>query len=223
MALAAAYDGIDPAKVMRFQEGGPERPASTVFPFFWPAPDAPHDPHAFLVRYGMGTQSSAHYHGADQFQIVVEGKGKLGHHELGTVSVHFARGYTPYGPLIPDKQEGWAFLTLRVRHNPVGTQRLPGAADKLKAMPDRRPFQASVPGVSFEGEGIKDVPTIRNEEGLFVSTIKLQPNASATAPDPSKGDGQYIVVTRGSLLHDGKEYRGLATVFVRETESAYTV
>jgi rubredoxin len=169
----------------------------------------------------MGTHSSAHYHGADQFQIVVEGKGKLGHHELGTVSVHFARGYTPYGPLTPDKQEGWAFMTLRVRPNPVGTQRLPGAAEKLKAMPNRRPFQVSAT-VSFDREGVADVPAIRNEEGLFVSTIKLAPNGKALAPAPAGGDGQYIVVTRGSLVHAGREYKSLTVVYVSENESAYT-
>lgn len=219
MSIARSYDDIDPATILRSENRGPNDPANEAAYFFRAGANEPHDPTAFLVR--MGSQGAAHYHGTDQFQIVVEGRGRLGRHELAPVSVHYSRGYTPYGPLFPDEKLGWGFLTLRTRLNVEGTQRVALSADKLKRMPDRKPWQASVP-VSFEEQGLAEMPILHTDDGLLVQTLKLAPGAREVCPSPAEGDGQYLVVSHGSLIHEGKEHRGLTLVFIRNDEGAYT-
>jgi len=38
------------------------------------------------------------------------------------------------------------------------------------------------------------------------------------APDPSDSNGQYLIVVRGSLLYQGKEYKSLTVAFVKPEE-----
>ena len=53
-----------------------------------------------------------------------------------------------------------------------GTQRIPAATEKLKKIPNRKPWQASV-HVSFDQKGLADVPELKNDEGLFVQTLNF--------------------------------------------------
>jgi quercetin dioxygenase-like cupin family protein len=52
-----------------------------------PADDALH-PMAFLVEKRPGAVIRPHFHQADQFQVVVAGRGMLGDHEFSDGSVH---------------------------------------------------------------------------------------------------------------------------------------
>ncbi|MBI4195557.1 MAG: hypothetical protein HY526_10805, partial [Betaproteobacteria bacterium] len=96
MPLVVAYEEIEPEQIRR-SPGGPDRPASTNFPFFRATSDTPDAPTAFLAQYDPGDKSSTHFHQVDQFQILVRGKGTLGRHEVAPYYVHFSRAYTPYG------------------------------------------------------------------------------------------------------------------------------
>src|SRR5262245_25555331 len=125
MSLVLAYADIKPESI-RKNPGGPDRPASTNYPFVRATAEAPDGPTAFLAQYPPGDNSSTHYHAVDQFQILVQGKGRMGRHDVAPYFVHFARAYTPYGPLHADEKTGWTFMTLRVRYD-AGAQRLPGA------------------------------------------------------------------------------------------------
>src|SRR5262249_50691449 len=69
-------------------------------------------PQAFLSQGDPSRATRAHFHALDQFQIVMKGKGRLGRHDLIPYGVHFARAYTPYGPLVADAV-GMTHLTLR--------------------------------------------------------------------------------------------------------------
>src|SRR6202020_2818031 len=51
-------------------------------------------PMAFLVEQDPGSTASAHYHQADQFQVIVGGRGVMGTHEATPVTVHFAGRHT---------------------------------------------------------------------------------------------------------------------------------
>ncbi|MGH8617599.1 MAG: rubredoxin [Burkholderiales bacterium] len=179
-------------------------------------------PQAFMIRYDPGRVSRTHFHVSDQFQIVIGGKGKLGRHDMGLYSVHFARAYTPYGPLTADTgPEGMTFFTLR-RRSDEGAQRLPESKAVLDQRPNRRPWQMTQ-AVSFEtkdaapakgGVSIRLVEALKNEEGLATYSLNMEPRAAAHAPDPSNGDGQYILVLEGSLLHEGREHKAPAVVSV---------
>src|SRR5690242_19751674 len=59
-------------------EGAPDPEMGTLFPM------------AFLVEQDPGSTAAAHYHQADQFQVIVGGRGIMGTHEAKPVMVHFA-------------------------------------------------------------------------------------------------------------------------------------
>src|SRR4029077_15816797 len=48
-------------------------------------------------------------------------------------------------------------------------------------------------------------------------------HVKASSPDPAHGDGQYLVVVKGSLWHDNKEHKALALVFVKPDEGPYQI
>ena len=219
MPLVLAIDDIKPEFVKYAQPG---RKGSTDTIFFEDRNETPDAPTAFLVEYIPGRFSGAHYHPHDEFQILTHGKGTFGRHEVSPYDVHFARAFTPYGPLLSDKDGGWGFLTLRSRSR--GLKRID--FDKLKQMPDRRPWQIIKKiAVPSQGPGVnlKHDPDIRDDQGLFTCTLTMGPNTRTTAPSPSSGDGQFVVVVKGSLLHDNREHKALIIVFVKPTEDAFQI
>jgi hypothetical protein len=66
-----------------------------------PADDALH-PMAFLVEKGPGALTRPHFHQADQFQVVVAGRGMLGDHEFSDGAVQYTDAYSAYGPIVAE-------------------------------------------------------------------------------------------------------------------------
>src|SRR5918997_5705706 len=65
-------------------------------------PDAPPPPGpevvypmAFLVEQSAGSTVQAHFHAANQFQVVVAGRGMLGRHEVAPICVHYTNVHRP--------------------------------------------------------------------------------------------------------------------------------
>ncbi len=186
--------------------------------------DQPDMPHANLNGHEPGSYfSEAHYHENDQFQVVVDGKFKIGRHELTPYCIHFARAYTPSGPLVSDGT-GFTFLVMRAHRDP-GAQRLSEHRARLEQVSRRQPWQVSQK-VTFpapESRPSKDVllhevPNVKDDQGLAAYTLILKPNVKITAPDPAGGDGQYLVVVKGSFWHDNKEHNAVGLVFVKPHE-----
>ncbi len=223
MAQIAAYEDITADQVIRNRGNDPDHPSADVYPFIGRPKDGA-QANAFLVRYIPGTTSSTHYHAADQMQIIVEGKGRLGHHDMTPYQVHFSRAYTPYGPLLPDAGEGWAFVNLRTRADPGGAQRLSVAREKLFQIPNRRPFQVSCP-VHFPAPAAvaatAPIAGLSNDEGLAGLAVTLQAHGRMTAPSASHGDGQYVVAVKGGLVHEGRLRRALAIVHIAPGEPPF--
>ena len=222
MPLVVSYDEITPDKIRR-NPGGPDSPASTNYPFFRATPDTPDAPSAFLAQYDPGDKSCTHFHQVDQFQILVQGKGTMGRHEVEPYYVHFARAYTPYGPLNADEKVGWTFMTLRTRFDP-GAQRLPGALPKLQQVRDRKPWQvtcmAQFPGRT-SGVTVQENPDIKDERGLYVRSITMAPGARMTAPSPAEGAGQYVIVVKGTLVHGDRARQALTVIYSTPDEEAF--
>jgi quercetin dioxygenase-like cupin family protein len=63
-----------------------------------PADEAPH-PMAFLVKKGPGAVTRPHFHQADQFQVVVAGRGMLGDRDFSDGTVHYTITPTPTRPM----------------------------------------------------------------------------------------------------------------------------
>src|SRR2546428_97397 len=52
---------------------------------------------AWLAQGDPDIVTHPHYHTVDQFQVIAEGRGKFGRHDVAPYCVHFSRAYTPYG------------------------------------------------------------------------------------------------------------------------------
>ena len=193
-------------------------------------PDQLELPHATLNGHEPGGYFlETHYHERDQFQVAIDGSFTIGRHLLTPYSVHFTRAYTPYGPLVSQGQ-AFSFMVLRAHRDP-GARRMPKSRELLRQVVDRRPWQISQP-VSFPPPEarpastdvlLNQVPNIQDDQGLAVYTLVVKPNAKAIAPDPTRTDGQYLIVVKGSFWHDDKEHKAIGLVFVTPQEGPYEI
>ncbi len=230
MTLAIAYDEAreiirkPAAALIKTSQGGG---TNTKFFEFQDAPDMPH---ASLNQHDQGYYNSTHFHVVDQFQVVVEGEGTLGRHQLEPYVVHFTRAYTPYGPLISNTKDGLTFFALRA-HRDRGPQSLPKEMDQLKRVVNRRPWQRSA-HVDFpvlsehsvaEQSLMSAIPEIKDDFGLAAYALTAKPDAVIHTPDPANGDGQYLVAVKGSLIFQGKEYKAKALAFIKPDEGSLEI
>lgn len=188
--------------------------------FIDPDPQNPATPQAFLVEGTPGRVIKPHFHDYDQYQVIVSGDGLMGKHQLTVNAVHYSRAHTPYGPILFG--EGMGFLTLRAVKD-GGAQYLddPEKRSKLDAINNRHPFQVTE-APKFEavkaGASLHTFNVIKDEQGLSSHSMSVAPNARAMAPDPADTNGQYLIVVRGSLLYQGREYKALTVAFVKPEE-----
>jgi rubredoxin len=223
MPLVVAMSEIPANKVNQPGSNQPGSPGALSTTFFRAGKETPDAPTAALNRYpgGESRYSAAHFHAVDQFQVMMEGSGTMGRHAVQPYSVHFSRAYTPYGPLISAKETGWGFIVLRSRRD-SGAQRFPDSLEKLKTIPNRNPWQVTAAARFAEVTGdvaTLDVPEIQDEQGLYTRTITLASNARTSSPDQKGGDGQYIVLVNGSVLHEGVEKPSPTVIFLKRDEA----
>ena len=182
-------------------------------------------PMAFLAEGTPHRVIKPHFHEVDQFQVIVKGGGVIGKHPLSLNAVHFSRAHTPYGPLTGDER-GVGFLTLRATWDP-GAQYLhnPDSKDKLVTLEGRKPWQVTEAPV-FEGNAEVNVhpfKEIKDERGLAAFSIKLAPGASMMSPDITQTNGQYLIVTSGSLTYEGKDYKAVSIGFSKPSEKPFLI
>ena len=186
--------------------------------------DASDSPQGFLIESSPNRLLRTHFHEVDQFQVIVAGDGTLAKHDLAYGGVHFARAFTPYGPIINGKG-GLSFLTLRARRDPEYAQFIPECKARLVET-KRKPWQITrLPEFVSTTDGctVKPLSDMNDANGLSAVACTLAPGASYVAPDPAGTDGQYIVVLGGSVVHDSRNCRGLAVGFVHRSEAAYRI
>lgn len=227
MPQVIALSEIPANKVNQQGSTAPGSPGARSTTFMRATPEMPDAPTAAINRYegGKSRYSAAHFHEVDQFQVIMDGSGELGRHHVKPYYVHFSRAYTPYGPLQSDKDTGWAFMVLRSRRD-SGALRFPQSLEKLKQIPNRNPWQVTT-DVTFPAQtsdvNVQDIPEIKDEHGLFTKTIAMAANARMMSPDPTIGDGQYVIVVKGSLIYESTERVAPAVVFLRRDEPAFEI
>lgn len=219
MPQIAAFEDV---KVNRKER---QTPTGTAWRTNFIDPDAndPATAQAFLVEGTPGRVIRSHYHDHDQYQVIVSGDGVLGKHQLQVNAVHFSRRHTPYGPIVFG--QGMGFLTLRA-HQDAGAQYIdePEKLAKLKSVDQRKPWQATEMPKFHATTGSAALHTfneIRDDEGLASFSMSVAPNAKALAPDPADSNGQYLIVVRGSLHYEGREYKALSVVFIKPQEGPF--
>lgn len=157
-------------------------------------------PQAFAVRTEAGGRPlRPHFHTVDQFQVVVEGGGRLGHHELRRGSVHYADALRTYGPLAAGPA-GLTYLTLRCDAD-TGASYMPGSRDELArlraASPDARRRNLTVdPAPAVAGRWLD---RHADDDGLRIARLDLAPGAGGDGPTVG-GRGAWLVVLEGSVL-----------------------
>ena len=95
-------------------------------------------PQGFLVQQPPGSVTRPHFHETNQFQVFVGGGGHFGKRPAAPLTVQYASGHTPYGP-ISANDEGLLYYTLRQRWDP-------GAKYARDARSSRSRKTASAPG-----------------------------------------------------------------------------
>jgi hypothetical protein len=163
-------------------------------------------PMAFLVEKDPRAVVKPHFHQADQYQVVVQGGGRLGQHDVGTVAVHYTDAWSAYGPIVA-ADEGIAWFTLRNAWD-SGARYMPGARDQLRAARShnfrhREATAAPMPVASATELAHTDQLSCMTvieptTDGLATWRYRLPANASVSGPDPRAGGGQFWIVLSGT-------------------------
>lgn len=193
--------------------------------------DEPEAPHAFLIEVPANSETPAHFHRVPQYQVFVQGGGKLGRrHNVDIVTIHYTDEFTGYGPIVA-AAEGLSYFTLRGFFDP-GAEYVdrPGAREKLR--PSARRYL--VIGCDRVGVSSEECMTTRSgvdcdcviephDDGLAAHVLRAGPASTITGPDPSAGGKQYWLVLKGSLVHAGEEYPRHSLGWISHSENAPTV
>jgi hypothetical protein len=212
--------------------GPPPSPASSnsvhpdapnPFEYTVPAPGETREPQAFLVEQAPGAIVHPHFHFVDQFQIVVDGDGRLGRHEVRSISAHFASACTGYGPITPGEQ-GLKYFSLRASADETGAQFLATNMHKMRKLPKRHAVTPAVVPSEPQALAARTQPQIdtvlREDDGLGVFMLRVPPNATLRAPDPAHTGGQSMIVAAGALLHAGASLDRWSCLYVSPDEPA---
>jgi len=167
-------------------------------------------PMAFLVEKDAGAVVKPHFHQADQYQIVVQGGGRLGIHDIATIAVHYTDAYSSYGPIIA-AEEGVSWFTLRNAWDP-GARYMPQERQLLREARARFQHREATCGplpplTEAELAGLT-VPTgteviQSTKDGLGTWRYAIPAGGSVTGPDPASGGGQFWVVASGTAAVAG--------------------
>jgi hypothetical protein len=179
------------------------------------------EPSAFLVQYRPvpGGAIRPHFHKVAQFQVVIAGDGRIGKVPVPPISFQYADPSTPYGPITPiDEQEGIDFLTLRpVARN--GLWWMPGNNHELEGRLRRNRASTVPPDAPLPASGAEREDMIeRDDDGLAGYLVRLAPGAEEAMEVPEPSAGQYHLVTRGTIIYEGRELERMALLFLNSGE-----
>jgi hypothetical protein len=183
-------------------------------------------PQAFLVEQPSNAITPAHFHEPNQFQVFVDGVGRIGAFPTSPLTVQYANGHTPYGPIVAGEQ-GVRYFTLRQSWDP-GAKYLPASKDKLVKGNQRARVKGNI-ALADDAERLarrdvqSDVVFAPEADGLAAWMWRLPPGARATLPSGADAGGQYLLVGGGSLVADDIDLSRLSTIYVSSDEPAYEV
>jgi hypothetical protein len=198
---------------------GGGKATKTLFLGKWEKPRTPEpgvSPQGYTVRQEHQNITHAHYHQTEQWQVIVEGGGKLGRANVAPVALHFTDPYTAYGPIVPE-QEGLTYFTLRARSDPGACTLRP--SKRRFILKDTSELRIGTPeALRARKETALDTIVERHDDGLAAWMLRLPPGVPAAWPAECGGAGRHLMVAAGTLIHDGKSlpYESLAFAYAGE-------
>lgn len=188
-------------------------------------------PQLLLVEQPVpGSTVLSHYHSQDQFQVFLDGTGKLGRHAVGPFTLHYTSRYTGYGPIVAG-DEGLSYYVLRPSYDTLGTGQYlvkPETLEALKKHPGPRK-SILTPPIEPVPESLRTLAAMtvnrliegaedrEAERGLLAQVVCLGPDMEFSGPDPASGGGQMLLVIAGSIEHaDAPLYPRAGIALTRE-------
>jgi len=183
-------------------------------------------PQGFLVHQPPNAITPAHFHEPNQFQVFVYGNGRMGAAPAKPLTVQYANGHTPYGPIVAG-DEGVKYFTLRQRWDP-GAKYLPASKELLQKGNQRTRLKSGIAVAADEERRARtdtsSEPILKEEaDGLAAWIWRLAPSSTAILPDPKTCGGQYLIVVAGSMLSDKATLDLHSTVYITPEENAFKV
>lgn len=178
-------------------------------------------PTVFLIEQLENTVLAAHFHLQNQFQLFVEGTGKIGGHEIAPITVHYAGAFTGYGPLVAGP-EGLKYFTLRPVFEQGGLP-VKGAGGKMRKGPKRGaevgPVKVpTVEDLAGQDEVVQDDLIPLADDGLRVVLTTLPPHTAFEEIDGGASQGRFLVVAQGSVIHAGQELTQWESLYLTDDE-----
>ena len=155
-------------------------------------------PTIFLVEQPAGSLLRPHFHRNNQFQVVVEGSGRIGRHEVKAGSVHYAGAYTGYGPVVAGP-EGLSYFTIRSAFE-IGALFVEESRHLLPAGPRYQTY-GQAPEIAAEVVGNEVVvrPCIaRQDDDLDAIAVDVPADVTYLPPSPAAA-GQFLLVLQGAI------------------------
>lgn len=177
---------------------------------------------AFLVvRPFAGARIEPHFHDVDQFQVIVDGGGRIGKKQVRPITFQYADAFTPYGPIVADDR--LSFFTLRNIAS-GGFWAMPG---NKHAMPGRagRNIEGVLDlakGVPAAGEAVTEALMPPQADGVNAVGFRLGAGATS-AGIPHEAKGQFYLVCAGTLIVDGKELPERSVIRVEPEDAPATL
>jgi len=183
-------------------------------------------PTMFLVEQGPHSRLATHFHRENEFQVVVQGGGKFGAHDVQAVTVHYAGAYTGYGPIVAG-DDGLSYFTIRAVFE-QGAIFLPEGREQMVRGPKRQlhstPYPAAEPGELLARTATEVHELFEPQpDGIAATRILLPPGAQAQAPSPHGSGGQFVMVISGSLLYRQRLLTRWEPIFLSPDEAALTL
>jgi hypothetical protein len=194
-------------------------------------------PQLLLVEQPVpGSTILPHYHSTDQFQIFLDGSGKLGKHDINPVSIHYTNRYTGYGPIVAGPS-GVSYYVLRPEFDQLVTGQylhVPELREKLKRQRGRK-RSIVVDAVAVKtldelsrlgtpvSERVIDAESDEHDPGMFADVLSMGPAMSYTGPDPATGGGQVFLVLQGSMRCNDAVYTLRSGLALTREEKAVTL
>ena len=183
-------------------------------------------PQAFLIQQDPDTVIRPHFHVQDQFQVVAEGGGTLGRHEVAPIHVHYASRHTGYGPITAGRQ-GLSYFTFRAVTTPYAYF-LPESRDRMESLPKRNllghPVALSdAAALHARSEVAVEAIIDPQPDGVAAWMLRLPPNATFAPPRQAKDADRFYLVAEGVMMARGVRLPRFATAFVSADEREFAL